>query len=55
LNWAKGIVPHIKGLVTVDWKIVGDQLFINYSTPEKVPVIVKPRGKLAKYSLIINK
>ena len=54
LSWAKGTVPHPKGLVTVDWKIVGTNLYLNYSAPKGVPVVVKPRGRLAGYHFIIS-
>ncbi len=54
VSWAKGTVPHPKGLVTVDWKIQGNVLFVNYKTPAGVPVVVEPRGRLAEYKLIKN-
>jgi len=55
LSWAKGTVPHHKGLVTVHWKIIGSNLYLNYSSPEGVPVVIKARGKLASYLLFTNK
>jgi len=54
LTWAKGTVPHPKGMVTVDWKINGNKLLLNYSAPKGVSVIVKPRGRLAGFNLQIN-
>lgn len=49
--WAKGSVPHPKGLVTVHWQIQGDILFLRYSAPAGVPVKIEPRGRLASYKL----
>ena len=54
ITWAKGTVPHPKGLVSVDWKIQGDVLFLNYTTPVGIPVVVEPCAKLKKFRLIIN-
>ena len=55
LSWAKGTVPHTKGLVSVNWKIQGRQLVLNYSVPEGIPVVVQPRGRLRMLNLIVNK
>ncbi len=55
LSWAKGTVPHPKGLVSVNWKIHGRQLVLNYSVPEGIPVVVEPRGRLRMLNLIVNK
>lgn len=54
VSWAKGTVPHPKGLVTLDWKIQGDVLFLNYKAPAGVPVQVQPKGRLAAYKLVVN-
>ena len=54
LSWAKGSVPHPKGLVSVSWRVNGDHLYLDYTAPEGVPVVVKPRGRLAKYHLVLN-
>jgi hypothetical protein len=55
VSWAKGTVPHPRGLVTVDWKVAGNVLFLNYVTPAGVPVVVQPRGRLAKLRLVVNR
>ena len=54
LSWAKGKVPHPKGLVSVSWRIAGNNLYLDYTAPEGVPVKVQPKGRLAKYNLILN-
>jgi alpha-L-rhamnosidase len=54
IDWAQGTVPHPRGLVKVDWRVVGDVLFLDYEAPEGVPVVVKPRGRLAEFKLVVN-
>jgi alpha-L-rhamnosidase len=54
ITWAKGCVPHPKGLVTVDWKSEAGTLYLHYTAPEGVPVVVAPKGKLAQLKLKIN-
>lgn len=51
INWAKGTVPHPLGLVSVEWEVKGDLLFLHYDAPPGVKVEVKPRGRLAKLQL----
>ncbi len=53
INWAKGTVPHPTGLVTVEWEVKGDKLFLEYNTPEGVHVEVKPRGRLGELELVV--
>ena len=54
IEWAKGVVPHPTGPVSVDWKIQGDNLFLNYKATPKIRVIVAPKGRLAKKTLWVN-
>jgi len=54
LTWAKGTVPHPKGLVSVSWRVAGNNLYLDYTAPEGTPVKVEPKGRLAEYNLIIN-
>ena len=54
LDWAKGTVVHPKGLVSVSWRVAGKNLYLDYTAPEGVPVKIEPRGRLAKYNLILN-
>ena len=54
LDWAKGTVAHPKGLVSVYWRVGGNNLYLDYTAPEGVPVKVQPRGRLAELNLILN-
>lgn len=54
LNWARGTVPHPDGIVEVDWKVDGDNLYYNCSLPDNVVWSVEPRGRLAHKKLWIN-
>ncbi len=54
INWAKGSVPHPKGVIYVDWKIKGQKLFLNCSVPDGIVWEVKPKGKLAQLELWVN-
>lgn len=54
LTWAKGTVVHPLGHVEVHWRIVGDNLLLNYKAPQGAKVVVNPKGKLSKLNLIIN-
>jgi hypothetical protein len=54
LEWARGTVPHPAGEVFVNWRISGEILYLEYSAPEGVPVVIRPEGRLARYNLIIK-
>ena len=54
IEWAKGVVPHPTGPVSVDWKIQGDNLFLNYKATKGIEVVVAPKGRLAKKVLWVN-
>ncbi|MCK5776953.1 MAG: hypothetical protein KAH25_12280, partial [Bacteroidales bacterium] len=54
IEWAKGVVPHPTGAVSVNWKVQGDNLFLNYKVAKGVEVIVEPKGRLAQKTLWVN-
>ncbi len=54
ITWARGVVPHPTGPVAVDWKIKGDNLFLNYTVDTETEVTVSPKGKLAEKKLWVN-
>lgn len=54
LSWAKGRVPHPRGIIDVSWKISGDRLFFNCEVPEGVIWSVEPAGSLANLELLVN-
>ena len=54
ITWAKGHVPHPKGLVWVEWKKEGEYLFVNYEAPKGIPVLVQPKGMLSNLAIKIN-
>ncbi len=54
ISWAKGVVPHPAGKLKIDWKIQGKNLIFNLELPKDVPYIVKPKGRLAEFNLILN-
>ncbi|HYW95609.1 MAG TPA: alpha-L-rhamnosidase C-terminal domain-containing protein, partial [Bacteroidales bacterium] len=54
ITWARGAVPHPKGVIRVDWQLRGDILFLDYKAPAGVKVDVKPAGMLAEKKLELN-
>lgn len=54
IHWARGTVPHPLGDVKVEWKVVGDKLFLAYLTPKGAKVKIAPRGKLGKLKLYLK-
>ena len=54
VGWARGDVPHARGVVHVEWKIQGDTLFLNSEVPDGVEWRVEPKGRLAELELVIN-
>ncbi len=54
IQWAKGTVPHPLGDVEVNWKVEGNQLYLDYKAPPGIPVIVKPRGRLSRLHLVLQ-
>ncbi len=53
LSWAKGVVPHPRGDIAVEWRVTGRRLALRYSAPRGVRVKVEPRGRLSKLRLHI--
>jgi len=47
LTWARGVVPHPRGDVSVEWRREGDRLHVTVRAPAGVPVAVQPAGPLA--------
>ena len=54
LDWARGVVPHPRGLVSVEWAVRGSCLVLSFAAPEGVEVVVQPRGRLASLRLCLN-
>jgi hypothetical protein len=54
LTWARGTVPHGRGLIDVDWRVDGDLLRMSVSVPSGVHYRVRPRGRLATLRLELN-
>lgn len=54
LSWAKGVVPHPLGLVTVAWRLEGEHLILDCSAPAGVEIVVHPKGRLAGKILWVN-
>jgi hypothetical protein len=54
LTWARGVVPHPAGPVSVSWRVEGDTLLVDASAPRSVRWRVRPRGRLARLRLVVN-
>ena len=54
IQWARGVVPHPKGDILVDWKISNDCLLFKYKVLGSFPVVIRPSGKLKSYRLIVE-
>lgn len=54
LSWARGSVPHPRGVIHVEWRVEGDLLRLSVSAPEGVAYRVSPRGRLAALRLEVN-
>jgi alpha-L-rhamnosidase len=54
IHQASGTVPRPEGLVHVSWHISGDILFMDVEVPPGVLYSVEPRGRLARYRLVVN-
>jgi hypothetical protein len=51
LDWARGVVPHHRGPIRVDWRIDGRRLILRYAVPKGVRAVVRPAGRLAELEL----
>jgi hypothetical protein len=54
LSWARGVVPHPAGPVSVSWRLEGDVLLVDCTVPRGVRWRVQPEGRLAKARLVVN-
>jgi len=54
VTWAKGSVPHPRGVIRIDWRTEGDKLYYNCDVPEGITWDVEPRGILAEKELYVN-
>ncbi len=54
LSWAEGTVMHPRGPVYIKWEVKGQQLWLEYSAPDDVPVVVAPVGRLGELELVIS-
>jgi alpha-L-rhamnosidase len=54
LSWARGVVPHPRGAISVDWRLDGDLLRVSVSAPPGVRYRVAPRGRLGRAKLWLN-
>jgi hypothetical protein len=54
ISWARGKIPHPKGIIYIDWKLSGDILFLDYKVPDAVEVDIKPAGTLAGKEIFVN-
>lgn len=51
LTWANGVVPHPAGPIAIAWELRGNDLRVSVQAPAGVAVTVRPRGRLAGYTL----
>lgn len=54
LSWARGVVPHPRGAIGVDWRIEGDLLRVSVDAPPTLRYRVAPRGRLGRLRLVLN-
>lgn len=54
VDWAKGTVPHPKGLIHIDWQVRGNHLWLECDVPEGIEWTVAPKGRLAELELWVN-
>jgi hypothetical protein len=54
LSWARGVVPHPAGPVSVSWRLEGDVLLVDCAVPRGLRWRVRPQGRLAKARLVVN-
>ncbi len=54
LSHAKGSVPRPEGLIHVEWRLVGDNLFVTVEAPEDLKWKVQPAGRLGEKILFVN-
>ena len=54
LTWARGVVPHPRGDVAVEWRREGGRLHVSVRAPAGVPVEVAPAGPLAALTCTVE-
>lgn len=54
ITWARGVVMHPRGPVSVDWRLEAGRMHLSYEAPAGVSVRVEPCGMLAQYPLVVN-
>lgn len=54
VDWARGTVPHPKGLIEVAWEVRGNHLWMECQVPNGLKWTVKPKGRLGKLELWVN-
>ena len=52
LPWARGTYPHPKGDVDVEWRRVGDRLFMDIRAPEGIEIETGARGALSACEVV---
>ncbi|MEN1785584.1 MAG: trehalase family glycosidase [Bacteroidota bacterium] len=55
LSQAAGTVTHPRGLVSLSWKIQGNDLILKVKVPKDVPTTIAPKGRLASLNLVLEK
>ena len=55
LTWARGVVPHPRGDVAVEWRREGGLLHVTVQAPPGVPVEVHPAGPLADLTCTVRR
>jgi len=55
LTWARGVVPHPRGDVAVEWRRDGGRLRVSVRAPAGVPVEVAPAGPLAGLACTVER
>jgi hypothetical protein len=53
--WARGIVMHPKGTVSVKWELKNKHLYLSYKAPSGTKVTVAPKVILATYPITTTK
>ena len=54
ITWARGVVPHPKGPISICWQDRGDHLWVEVKVPVGLDWQVAPKGKLSGKPLWVN-
>ncbi|HYE08317.1 MAG TPA: alpha-L-rhamnosidase C-terminal domain-containing protein [Planctomycetota bacterium] len=52
ITWARGRVPHRRGMIDVAWEVRGDALVVDVAAPAGVSVAIRPEGGLARLRVV---